>query len=76
LSSPYDPDLVSAKLQQPPKSLERKVSHSSNISTSQYPSGMVTPTSPFCHGQYPSVCSPGYPYSGPESLVHRSSIDL
>ncbi|KAL4753369.1 hypothetical protein BDW72DRAFT_31668 [Aspergillus terricola var. indicus] len=76
LSSPYDPDLVSAKLQQPAKSLERKVSRSSNISTSQYSSGVVTPTSPFFHGQYPSACSPGYPYPGPESLVHRPSIGL
>ncbi|KAL4994427.1 hypothetical protein BDV10DRAFT_151586 [Aspergillus recurvatus] len=75
-SSPYDPDLASAKVRQPPNSLEQKISLPSKISTSQYPSGVITPTSPFFHGQHPSVCSPGYTYTGPESLVHRSSIDL
>ncbi|KAL4972713.1 hypothetical protein BDW66DRAFT_143680 [Aspergillus desertorum] len=76
LSSPYDPDLASAKVRQPPESLERKMSLLSEVSTSQYLNGVITPTSPFFHGQYPSVCLPGYAYTGPGSPVHRSSIDL
>ncbi|KAL4901821.1 hypothetical protein BDW74DRAFT_181536 [Aspergillus multicolor] len=71
LASPYEPDV-----RQQQKSLDRKVSLPPKISTSQYSSGVVTPTSPYFHGQYSSVCSPGYPYSGPESIAHRSSIDF
>ncbi|KAL6228708.1 hypothetical protein BDW75DRAFT_226435 [Aspergillus navahoensis] len=66
LSSPYDPDLATAKARQLPNTLEQKISLPPKISTSQYPSGAITPTSPFFHGQYSSVCSPGYTYTGPE----------
>ncbi|RDW61266.1 Clr5 domain-containing protein [Aspergillus mulundensis] len=66
LASPYEPDLTSAKVRQSQKSLDRKVSLPPKISTSQYSSGVVTPTSPFFQGQF----------SCPESLVHRSSIDF
>ncbi|KAL4917069.1 hypothetical protein BDW62DRAFT_89389 [Aspergillus aurantiobrunneus] len=80
LSTLYDPELaaqVSQKVRQSPKSLERKVSFPPKINTSEHPGGVITPTSPsFSHGQYSSMCSPGYAYPGSEPLVHRSSIDF
>ncbi|KAL4945970.1 hypothetical protein BDV06DRAFT_174940 [Aspergillus oleicola] len=77
LSSPYEPDFapVGQKVRQP-KSFERKASLPSKINTGQYPAVVATPTSPFFPGHYPSVCSPSYAYSGPESLVHRSSVEF
>ncbi|KAL2826382.1 hypothetical protein BJY01DRAFT_229720 [Aspergillus pseudoustus] len=81
MSVPYGPGMaahINHNLrQQQPKPLERKVSLPSKITTGQPPSGMVTPTSPyFPHGQHPTLCSPNYTYPGPESLVHRSSIEF
>ncbi|KAL4869647.1 hypothetical protein BDV12DRAFT_73896 [Aspergillus spectabilis] len=77
VSAPYDPELaVNQKVRQAPKSLERNLSLPLKISTGQYTSGTVTPTSPFFpHGQHPALCSPSYIYPGPEPLLHRSSMD-
>ncbi|KAL4951801.1 hypothetical protein BDW69DRAFT_32896 [Aspergillus filifer] len=77
LTSPHEPDFATTgqKARQP-KSFERKVLLPSRINTGQYAAGVATPTSPFFSGHYPSVCSPNYAYSGPETLVHRSSVDF
>ncbi|KAL4784494.1 hypothetical protein BJX76DRAFT_218055 [Aspergillus varians] len=75
MTGPYDSE--NQRTPQPLKPIERKVSLPTKMSTSHHPGGVVTPTSPFFpHGQYPSMCSPDYVYPGPESLVHRSSIDF
>ncbi|KAL4875513.1 hypothetical protein BJY04DRAFT_223972 [Aspergillus karnatakaensis] len=80
LSAPYNPEMgvqVGHKIRQGPKSLERNLSLPPKISTRQYTSGTVTPTSPYYpQGQHLALCSPGYIYSGPESLDHRSNLDL
>lgn len=80
VSGPFNPELaaqLSQKARQPPKPLEKEVPHPLKISTSQYPGGVATPTSPFFHhGPYSSLCSPGYAYPGPETLVHRPSIEF
>ncbi|KAL4930559.1 uncharacterized protein BDV17DRAFT_41177 [Aspergillus undulatus] len=75
LSSPYEPEFAQ-KARQQPKPFGRKVPLPSKINTGQYPAAVSTPTSPFYTGQYPSMCSPNYAYLGPESLVHRSSVEF